>query len=78
MATYIAGWNMPGYLPNVEPEEFATRTEAVEYLRGIVGQWLDEDWEEPDVDSLTADDIISAEGFGDYTDFTFWVEEIPA
>ena len=30
---YTAGWNMPGYLPEMEPAAFATRDEAVEFLR---------------------------------------------
>jgi hypothetical protein len=78
MSTYVAGWNQPGYLPESEPEEFATFTEARNYLLDTVDRWLDEDWEEADVDSPTAEDIVSVLGYGWYKDYALWVEEIPS
>lgn len=77
MALYLAGWNQPGYLPEVPAESFSTHEDAVQYLRDTVDRWLDEDWEEPDVDSLTADEIVYDAGFGFYRDYTLWVVEIP-
>lgn len=29
---WVAGWNNPGYLPEMEPEEFETQEEAVRFL----------------------------------------------
>lgn len=76
LSTFIAGWNQPGYLPEVEREEFDTFEDARQYLLDTVDRWLDEDWEEPDVDSLTADDIVNAFGWGEYKGYNLWVEEI--
>ncbi len=38
---FIAGWNMPGYLPDSEPAEFDSAEDALEYLK-------DEMWRESD------------------------------
>lgn len=32
MTAYVAGWNMPGCLPEMEPAEFETLAEAWDYL----------------------------------------------
>lgn len=29
---WVAGWNMPGYLPEAEPVEFDSKKEAIEFL----------------------------------------------
>ena len=29
---YVAGWNMPGYLPETDPQEFDNLAEAREYI----------------------------------------------
>ena len=50
--TYIAGWNMPGYMPESEPEEFDTAREAVQYLLDTVERFWDSD---ADVPNLEAD-----------------------
>lgn len=33
---FVAGWNNPGYMPDSEPEEFATFDDALEHIRGEV------------------------------------------
>ena len=33
MAKYVAGWNMPGCLPEAEPAEFDSFDEAREYIQ---------------------------------------------
>lgn len=38
---FVAGWNMPGYLPDSEPAEFDSAEDALEYIK-------DEMWRESD------------------------------
>ena len=42
MTTYVAGWNMPGYLPDMEPACFDTAAEAWEWLRDEAQHCADE------------------------------------
>jgi len=37
--TYVAGWNMPGYLPETDPVEFDTFTDAIDYLKWSLIRW---------------------------------------
>ena len=41
---YVAGWNMPGYLPDTGPAVFATEGEATHYLIGEIDLFWDEDY----------------------------------
>lgn len=41
---YIAGWNTPGYLPEVEPAIFDNNTRAIHYLANAVDRFWDEDY----------------------------------
>ena len=75
MSTFVAGWNQPGYLPDYT-EEFDSNEDAVQFLRDTVERWQDEDWEEAFPEAFTADEIVSAEGFGEYAGYALWVEEI--
>lgn len=54
--TYTAGWNIPGCLPEVEPETFDTFNEAVAYLAETVDRFWDEDYlvEDDDRDDVDA------------------------
>lgn len=63
MEEYIAGWNVPGYLPETKPEKFETLEQAREYLVFTLAEWLDDD-DAPL--SLKAEDII--ETFDDYAE----------
>ena len=40
---WAAGWNMPGYLPETDPETFATLADAVSYLQETLDRFADED-----------------------------------
>lgn len=40
---WIAGWNMPGYLPESEPAEFDDWQDAMTYLHDSIGRFWDED-----------------------------------
>lgn len=39
---YIAGYNLPGYLPDTEPFIFDTKDEANEYLEMMKSSYLDD------------------------------------
>ena len=41
---YIAGWNIPGCLPEVEPAIFDNETDAIRYLTDAVDRFWDEDY----------------------------------
>ena len=41
---YIAGWNIPGCLPEVEPAIFDNETDAIYYLSNAVDRFWDEDY----------------------------------
>jgi hypothetical protein len=58
MTTYTAGWNMPGYLPETDPETFDTLDDAAAYLRDTLARWLDEDDAPAD---MTAEDILTVD-----------------
>jgi len=52
---FIAGWNMPGYLPDSDPVEFETRDEAVSYLSDTIERFWDDEYQ------AAYDDDIHAE-----------------
>ena len=39
---YIAGWNMPGYLPDTDPAVFETEGEAIGYLTYEIDRMWDQ------------------------------------
>jgi hypothetical protein len=41
---WLAGWNMPGYLPETEPVAFNTRDEALGYLADETERWAQDAW----------------------------------
>jgi len=45
---YVAGWNMPGYLPESEPFTFDDPAEAIAYLVDTVERFWDQDYESVD------------------------------
>ncbi len=47
----IAGWNIPGCLPEAEPLEFETVQEAFDYIVSNVDLFWDEDSENPYIDA---------------------------
>ena len=54
---FHAGWNMPGYLPETEPEAFQTLDSAYEYLYETLEQWIESD---AMADFDNADDLAEA------------------
>ena len=59
MTTWVAGWNLPGYMPEMEPQEFDTREEAEAFIQA------EKEW----VAEATAD---SGDNFTDL--YVYWVE----
>jgi len=55
---FVAGWNMPGYLPDVEPMEFDTSEDAMEYIRDEIRNLDPEIYPDAEswADSCTADE----------------------
>ena len=43
--TYIAGWNIPGCLPESDPAIFDNETDAIRYLTDTVERFWDEDYQ---------------------------------
>ena len=41
---YVAGWNMPGYLPDTSPAVFLAEDEAASYLIREIDLFWDEDY----------------------------------
>jgi hypothetical protein len=41
MSGFTAGWNMPGYLPETDPVEFDTDSEALDYIRVELNSLVD-------------------------------------
>ena len=41
---YVAGWNMPGYLPETDPVIFDNETDAIRYLSDTVDRFWDDDY----------------------------------
>jgi hypothetical protein len=62
--SYTAGWNMPGYLPESDPETFTAETQAeaahdaLDYLADTLDRWADDSEEpEPNGYDITRDRI---------------------
>lgn len=51
----IAGWNMPGYMPETDPMEFDNDTDAVEFLKDnllLVVDGLADKYSEAELDAV--------------------------
>ena len=45
---YVAGWNIPGCLPETDPAIFDNETDAIRYLSDTVSRFWDEDYDAGD------------------------------
>lgn len=77
--TFTAGWNMPGCLPETDPQTFDTLSEAWDYLADTLQRWIDEDYaaRDDDPDLGTPDTILNAgEDWidGEYGGLHLWAE----
>ena len=61
---FVAGWNMPGYLPDAEPVEFDDSEEAMEYVRYLMREDAEDNgWSREDAEAI---DGIEADGAGEF------------
>lgn len=64
---FVAGWNMPGYLPDAEPVEFDDAEDALEYVRDRMREDAEENAPEVEVDALLAQiDTFEADADGEF------------
>lgn len=55
---YVAGWNMPGYMPDMDPAEFETADEALEFIHASIEEGIEQeelDMPIEDISQLKAD-----------------------
>lgn len=45
---FVVGWNQPGYMPEVDPVQFSTFAEAVDYADGVLREWEEQEDELPE------------------------------
>lgn len=72
-ASFTAGWNQPGYLPDTEPETFATFEEAVGYLKETYERWADEDGSSDTWSSVVIEQTTGSLHAA-YRGYVLWVE----
>lgn len=61
---FVAGWNMPGYMPDAEPVEFDDSEEAMEYIRDAMREDAEGNgWSREDAEAI---DGIEADGAGEF------------
>ena len=62
---FVAGCNMPGYLPNSDPFLFDTSEEAMAYIRDLMRDAADDDdrWSDEDIAAI---DTIAADTHGEF------------
>jgi len=74
--TYAAGWNMPGYMPEMEPAEFDTPEEARDFICWELAYMRDQQWsEETAEDYQRAMDLVDTGTTSVYVgNLVYWVE----
>lgn len=77
---YVAGWNMPGYMPDSEPVEFEDADDALEYIKDAAKNAIEQDSSEDafeqrsdDVDSWTADK--TGEFGNTFGNYHYWISQ---
>lgn len=64
---FVAGWNMPGYMPDSEPVEFDNADDALDYIKSEMRRDAEENAPEFEVDSLLARiDTFEADAEGEF------------
>ena len=62
---FVAGCNMPGYLPDAEPDLFDTSEEAMAYIRDLMRDAAD-DYDRWSDEDIAAIDTIAADPNGEF------------
>jgi hypothetical protein len=64
---FVAGWNMPGYMPDSEPMEFDSATDALDYIKGEMRQDAEDNAPESELDELLGQiDTFKADKNGEF------------
>jgi len=76
---FVAGWNMPGYMPDSEPEEFDNAEDAKRYILDEIASHAENTTNEGDAETLTAfaEDVNleSDEFSAQCLNYVYWVTE---
>ena len=76
---WVAGWNMPGYLPDNTPEEFGNAEDAKQYIIETVKRAEDETEDETEAETLCgfAEDVnLQGDEFSaQCLQYVYWVRE---
>lgn len=82
-ANFVAGFNMPGYLPESEPEFFESFDDAKRYLLNIMGDHADEYGEQgleafaEELEALRQDANLESKPFtATCHNVAYWVERV--
>lgn len=57
MMNYVAGWNIPGYLPENEPAEFKTFEEAKNYIVEELFRYMHELYDAGELDDAEGEQV---------------------
>jgi hypothetical protein len=89
MNTWVAGYNMSGYLPEMEPQEFDEYSDAVNYILDVLLEWNDMNALNYDGDGLYSEDeylstvsiiegqrVNGAEIYATFDRHSFWVRPV--
>ena len=79
-ARWVAGWNMPGYLPDSEPAEFDNAEDAKQYIIDAVKRAEDETEDEAEAETLCAfAEDVNLETADEFSvqclQYVYWVRE---
>ena len=77
---WVAGWNMPGYLPDSEPAEFDNAEDAKQYIIDAVKRAEDETEDETEAETLCAfAEDVNLETADEFSaqclQYVYWVRE---
>lgn len=57
---WVAGWNMPGYLPETDPVEFERRSDAIRYLADEMDRWAEQYWGDEDGRDVVCENLAAS------------------
>jgi hypothetical protein len=82
MKYYAAGWNMPGYMPEMDVAHFDNFDDAKRYIIDEMLSVADSVEDEDDAEEITNDaEDVNLESrefvYGPYDGYVYWVSEIP-
>lgn len=62
---FVAGWNMPGHMPDAEPEEFDEADKALEFVRDLMREDAEDNgWSREDAEAIETIEADKAGEFG--------------